>query len=68
MMLKKNPENLSKPKTLKVTLPTRMHLQLHQLKILSGTNISDMVETALDDYLAQLKSSQGSAGQTAAQA
>lgn len=68
MMFKKNPEDLSKPKTLKVTLPTRMHLQLHQLKILSGTNISDMVETALDDYLAQLKHSQASTGQTAAEA
>ncbi len=68
MMLKKNPEDLSKPKTLKVTLPTRMHLQLHQLKILSGTNISDMVETALEDYLTELKNSQGSAAQTAAEA
>lgn len=68
MMLKKNPADLSKPKTLKVTLPTRMHLQLHQLKILSGTNISDMVETALEDYLTELKSSSGSAAQTVAEA
>lgn len=68
MMIKKNPEDLSKPKTLKVTLPTRMHLQLHQLKILSGTNISEMVESALNDYLAQLKSGQVPAAEAAAQA
>ncbi len=50
MMIRDGPRNLDEPKTLKVTLPTKLHLQLHQLKILSGQNISDTVEDALNAY------------------
>lgn len=42
--------DLSEPKTLKVSLPARLHLQLHSLKILTGTNISETVEEALNAY------------------
>lgn len=67
MMLKKNDTGLSEPKTLKVTLPTKLHLQLHQLKILSGTNISEMVEAALYEYLDDLKQGPGSPAEAAAE-
>ncbi len=50
MMIRDGPRDLDEPKTLKVTLPTKLHLQLHQLKILSGQNISDTVEEALESY------------------
>jgi hypothetical protein len=42
--------DLSEPKTLKVGLPTRIHLKLHSVKILTGQNISDTVEAAVEHY------------------
>lgn len=42
--------DLSERKTLKVSLPAKLHLQLHTVKILKGKNISDTVEAALDEY------------------
>lgn len=58
MMIKTTPKDLSEPKTLKVSVPGKLYLQLHQLKILTGRNISDTVEGALREYLAELKSPQ----------
>lgn len=59
MMIRDGPRDLDEPKTLKVTLPTKLHLQLHQLKILSGQNISDTVEEALDAYFEEFRDDQG---------
>lgn len=42
--------DLSERKTLKVSVPAKLHLQLHTVKILQGKNISDTVEAALEDY------------------
>lgn len=42
--------NLDEPKTLKVSLPTRVHLKLHHIKILKGTNVSETVRQALEAY------------------
>lgn len=50
MRIQEDDVDLSEPKTLKVSLPARLHLQLHSLKILTGTNISDTVEDALNNY------------------
>lgn len=45
--------DLEESKTLKVTLPASMHLKLHSLKVLTGTNISDTVQEAVEDHLAE---------------
>jgi hypothetical protein len=42
--------DLSERKTVKVSIPAKLHLQLHTVKILKGKNISDTVEAALDEY------------------
>lgn len=51
--------DLSESKTLKVALPTRLHIRLHQVKILSGKNISDTVQDALEAYLDDAGPAQG---------
>lgn len=43
--------DLDETKTLKVTLPASMHLKLHSLKVLTGTNISETVEEAVENHL-----------------
>lgn len=43
--------DLDETKTLKVTLPASMHLKLHSLKVLTGTNISETVEEAVETHL-----------------
>lgn len=58
MMIQKKADDMSEPKTLKVSLPKKMYLQLHQLKLLSGTNISDTVQAALEDYFAEMRQEQ----------
>ncbi len=45
--------DLDESKTLKVTLPASMHLKLHSLKVLTGTNISETVEEAVEAHLAE---------------
>lgn len=55
MMIRDHEPDMDQSKTLKVTLPTRMHLKLHQLKILAGKNISTTVEEALDEYFEQYR-------------
>lgn len=44
-------KDLSGSKTLKVSIPKKLHLHLHSRKLLTGTNISDTVEKALLSYL-----------------
>lgn len=43
--------DLDESKTLKVTLPASMHLKLHSLKVLTGTNISETVQEAVEAHL-----------------
>ncbi len=50
MRIQEEDVDLSQPKTLKVRIPTKLHLQLHSVKILTGKNISDTVERALQTY------------------
>lgn len=50
MRIRDEGNDLSEPKTLKVSLPARLHLKLHSLKILTGTTISDTVEEAVERY------------------
>lgn len=50
MKIRDDDVDLSEEKTLKVSVPARLHLQLHSVKILKGTNISDTVEAALRQY------------------
>lgn len=50
MHIESGPHNLDEPKTLKVSLPTRVHLKLHHIKILEGTNVSETVCQALEAY------------------
>ncbi len=52
MRIREGDRDLSEPKTLKVVLPARLHLQLHSLKILTGKNISATVEEALSAFFA----------------
>lgn len=43
-------EEMEASKTMKVQIPTRLHIKLHSLKILSGQNISETVEEAVESY------------------
>lgn len=65
MMIDAPKKDMSEPKTLKVTVPARLYLQLHQLKILTGQNISSTVEGAVRDYLADLESPEDVGGDPA---
>jgi len=42
--------DMEESKTMKVQIPTRLHIKLHSLKILSGQTISDTVEEAVESY------------------
>lgn len=53
-------QDLSEPKTLKITLPARLHLRLHSVKILTGTTISDTVEQALAEFFEEPVEGEGS--------
>lgn len=44
-------QDMSGSKTLKVSIPKKLHLHLHSRKLLTGTNISETVEKALLAYL-----------------
>lgn len=50
MKIHEGDADLSERKTLKVSVPTKLHLKLHSVKILKGENISDTVEAALGEY------------------
>lgn len=51
-------KDLDDTKQLKAKLPIRQHLQLHQIKILEGQNLSETVRQALDDYFDRLDEDQ----------
>lgn len=51
MNIKTPDQDLSGSKTLKVSIPKKLHLRLHSRKLLTGTTISETVETALNAYL-----------------
>lgn len=68
MRIRNETKDLSEPKTLKVSLPARLHLKLHSLKILSGTTISDTVEEALDAYFDERSSQTPPEGEVEAEA
>ncbi|MDX1612038.1 MAG: hypothetical protein R3185_06685 [Candidatus Thermoplasmatota archaeon] len=65
MMIKETRRDLSEPKTLKVSLPTRLHLALHQVKILTGQTISDTVADAIQRHLQELREEPGEPGPSA---
>lgn len=50
MKIHEGDADLSERKTLKVSVPAKLHLRLHSVKILKGENISDTVEAALGEY------------------
>lgn len=66
MRIREEDDELSEPKTLKVSVPTRFYLKLHSRKILTGTTISSTVETALeaffDDEKAEGQNPEGETG------
>ncbi len=43
-------KDLDEPKTMKISLPARLHVKLHSLKILGGVTISETVEEAIVGY------------------
>lgn len=43
-------------KELKVNIPVRYHLQLHQLKVLEGRQIHSVIEEALDVWFTKVGS------------
>lgn len=51
MRIREEDADLDEAKTLKVSLPARLHLKLHTLKILTGDTISATVEEALVAHL-----------------
>ncbi|MDX1612202.1 MAG: hypothetical protein R3185_07515 [Candidatus Thermoplasmatota archaeon] len=65
MMIKTASKDLSEPKTLKVSLPTKLHLQLHQIKILTGTSISDTVTSAVQAHLEAMRAGDDPAAEDA---
>ena len=58
MMIK---EHTKKPgmKELKVNIPVKYHLQLHQLKVLEGRRIHGVIEEALDLWFQKLNGAPG---------
>jgi predicted DNA-binding protein len=50
MRIQTDEDDMNESKTMKVQIPTRLHLKLHSLKILSGRTISDTVEEAVETY------------------
>ncbi|PSG97840.1 hypothetical protein BRD56_03405 [Thermoplasmatales archaeon SW_10_69_26] len=51
--------DLDEDKTMKVSLPKRLHLKLHSLKILTGTTVSEMVEEAVVAYFEERADEEG---------
>ena len=52
-MMINDPPKMQGTKELKVHIPVKYHLQLHQLKVLEGTQIHSVIEEALDAWFAQ---------------
>lgn len=51
MLLEKTAVAQTDQRELKVKIPTKLHIQLHAMKIMKGTSISETVAAALADYL-----------------
>lgn len=51
--------DLDRTKPLKVSVPLRQHIELHKLKILTGKNMSETVQDALEMYLAEIRDNGG---------
>jgi hypothetical protein len=49
--IREQQKDLSVRKSIKVKLPIRQHIKLHALKLVTENNISETVETALDEFL-----------------
>lgn len=50
MITRDETTDLDEPKTMKISLPARLHVKLHSLKILGGVTISKTVEDAIVRY------------------
>lgn len=64
VFIREQQKDLSVRKSIKVKLPIRQHIKLHALKLVTEDNISETVETALDDFFERKEESD--AGATAA--
>ena len=53
-MLINTPPKKTGTKELKVHIPVKYHLQLHQLKVLEGRQIHSVIEEALDQWFAKV--------------
>jgi hypothetical protein len=49
-MMLNDPPRKTGTKELKVHIPVKYHLQLHQLKVLEGRQIHSVIEEALDQW------------------
>lgn len=52
-------EDLERTKPLKVSVPVKQHIDLHKLKILTGKNMSETVQDALEMYLDAIRENGG---------
>jgi hypothetical protein len=57
MLIREAPKRTA-PKELKVNIPVRYHLQLHQLKVVEGRQMNAVVREALDLYFRRLAEAQ----------
>lgn len=51
-------KDLDESKRLKIQVPVRQHLRLHQIKVLEGQNLSESVRRALEMYFEHLEEEQ----------
>jgi hypothetical protein len=59
--IREQQKDLSVRKSIKVKLPIRQHIKLHALKLVTEDNISETVETALDEFLERKEGSDAEA-------
>lgn len=61
MVIKEDDEDrdLDRTKPLKVSVPIKQHIDLHKLKILTGKNMSETVQDALEMYLDAIRENGG---------
>lgn len=61
MVIKEEDEDrdLDRTKPLKVSVPIKQHIDLHKLKILTGKNMSETVQDALEMYLDAIRENGG---------
>lgn len=52
-------KDLERTKPLKVSVPLKQHIELHKLKILTGQNMSETVQDALEMYLDAIRENGG---------